>query len=772
MLKQFDLERETLKQLQNFNGASLLDIEADDLHHYFSKYPADLHTIKSILKSFHKSEVWFQIEKEPFSLKVSATATKIEVERDIIDARKGFDVQFLPDLDLDQNLLHHLKQNENMGSSKLFPISLTTFPLAPSSLIPPVYGLSKKMIDQLKHKILEIKNWDIQDFEHELDQVKGENLSIYLKETCSAIFLDKSMMGWQSKTWHEVKGTKAKIKLESLILDIQTEVSEKINPSILDSTALRAGIGAAFEVRPDVVSLPDRLVDVDWNNAHWDAIKDKEVEVTFDECFRALSKYNISLASNIPKDPKPDDFLKLTIHGLNKIIPIFQSIPNFCLPSKVFNTRAHQQLLKELLSTAYALQADFYRGKNGVHSATLVGAKGIGKTTFLRLFTQLGNMLFPKVLLVYVNFENVMASSNILSSAPILSAIIQNLQDRGYMSPHHRGIKSHLEHLEQRLSSLGLKLMILVDEVDQIYLFKDSQVAIDTLCDLVSLGNQTSGCFATLLCSSSSVLPLLVTCNVDDEIRKEYPLVVGAPNLNGQKFSTKRIASPLPTDLQSVKEVTGSEDDEINRLIMFIAGSTTRSIQKLISSPISLTSLQFISPHESHQGWKTLNSHDGDVLQEILKALMGKNADLFLTLVPGLQIQDDFLIIPEKDNLFDISKRIREVAWEKELKPLPFQEVQELVGKTQKNGDSQHRDTLTVLLRLATRGWINLDHKLDLDLDVYPGSLLQIWQARLDRKRRDQFKQSLTETLKPYLSGVVTAGALGANLAKIVALVV
>ena len=80
--------------------------------------------------------------------------------------------------------------------------------------------------------------------------------------------------------------------------------------------------------------------------------------------------------------------------------------------------------------------------------------------------------------------------------------------------------------------------------------------------------------------------------------------------------------------------------------------------------------------------------------------------------------------------------------------------------KTQPQGEI-FAETLTVLLRLSTRGWLVLKESQDLKIDVYPASMLQLLKKRMDSTRVEAMKLKILEKLNIALLVVERISKVG-----------
>jgi len=104
------------------------------------------------------------------------------------------------------------------------------------------------------------------------------------------------------------------------------------------------------------------------------------------------------------------------------------------------------------------------------------------------------------------------------------------------------------------LQKYNLRLVIIVDELDQLYQAEPGNFPRlhDVLANLTRLGDQKSGRAFTVMCGSSAHLPSLIRAEKNPASLAAFPMLDGAPDLNGDKFKTKGISSSLPTDLEIV----------------------------------------------------------------------------------------------------------------------------------------------------------------------------------------------------------------------------
>jgi hypothetical protein len=206
------------------------------------------------------------------------------------------------------------------------------------------------------------------------------------------------------------------------------------------------------------------------------------------------------------------------------------------LPLPLFETQAHQALLGTLVSHASRLASGSFTGVNGGPCRTLVGARGIGKTAILRAFAHVAASAFPSVVTLYVSCAGLRDTDSSFREAGLPGLIEAAAAARGTAAPLGAG------GVGAALRARGLRLLLLLDEVDELYTVSAAEPALcarvlETLGRLGSLGDGFSGQFGVLLCGSSSSTYSLV-CGGAPGLGEWFPLLKqGAPDLNSDKYS-------------------------------------------------------------------------------------------------------------------------------------------------------------------------------------------------------------------------------------------
>ena len=412
----------------------------------------------------------------------------------------------------------------------------------------------------------------------------------------------------------------------------------------------------------------------------------------------------------------------LNIDSAAKLFSAFPTYESY----KIYTTHTNGILYDILLSQAMNLSKGLYKNRQGESSSTMVGAKGIGKTTSLKTFTNICKFIVPNVYVLYISFINIM-SHEWLREKSLTAVIILILEELGVsisLLEAEKHFSLH-EYLISFLLTKKMKLMLLVDELDQLYR-SQMDVRLKTLYDLAFIGNQPSGTLSTIICGSSSTLELLITGNARPIIRSEFPLLdMGAPNLNETKFLTKRVYSPVPTDLTSVAVVAGLELDENTiywiRIVAFAAGCSARAVRRVVfDSSFSEQILANPSPDSTLFGSKTLNYTNMNLLRDrIIHKFYDNNAHLFNSILYSS----------------DIVTAIATINWESQFKPLKCIEVEKLWKGLISDGKVPKENAVDLvehLLILSDRCWVTIGGiESSKPQNIFPYSMLQCFKEKI-----------------------------------------
>lgn len=408
---------------------------------------------------------------------------------------------------------------------------------------------------------------------------------------------------------------------------------------------------------------------------------------------------------------------------------------------RIYNTKSHNEIYSVLLGHLKNLKDGKYVGMQGVSCSMLVGAKGIGKTACFKTFTYLAPFIRPYVFVSYVSYNSASCVGSRLSSKSLAMILSEELGKCGIEIAADNQSLTYGERLVEALKTADRYLLVLVDELDQLYRVDGSKnpSALATLSDLAYLGNQPSGRISVLACGSSALMENLITTNCNDQIRADFSLLsTGAINLNCTKYRTKRVYSMLPMDLKAVASIVdkleGTYEDNLPyyRLVAYLTGCSARNVERFINDTDDdgLVSGSR-SLENSLTGSNNLTNSDISSLRDaIFKALRKKNRALLVTLFGASTCSSA-----------DIVRNIALTNWEDLLKPLEYAEV-ELVWRRlerkKKVYKDNRRDLCYYILHLTDRSWLTLsgvkDSKPEL---IYPSSLQSLGATVLSTNGQD-----------------------------------
>lgn len=341
-------------------------------------------------------------------------------------------------------------------------------------------------------------------------------------------------------------------------------------------------------------------------------------------------------------------------------------------PVDLYNSPAHLALTHFLLHHLSAL----HRGTfpvNGTHARTIIGPQGMGKSTVLRQLVRAAEVVFPKVISVYVSFE-------VPRLEECMVTVARHLVDRGVLGSCTVADAIRTDNLDDTiidaLHSQDRRLLLVVDEVDQLYRVdhaenpQEAYAAFRTLGSLALLGSVGGAFSAVLLCGSSEALPLLITASATRfaRLREEFPAVVGAPDLNETKFSEFRLRAGLPNDLPMARAVCGRirarhglpHDDRVAKLALFSAGGSPRLLEQGVFSTGAVPPNNF----ELFSAVPPLSSRSSDLLRAIMSRLQRENKGMLHSL-----LDDEGRVDPGL---------VSTVPWETQLRPVTWEAVQHL----------------------------------------------------------------------------------------------
>jgi hypothetical protein len=392
----------------------------------------------------------------------------------------------------------------------------------------------------------------------------------------------------------------------------------------------------------------------------------------------------------------------------------------------IFQTVAHASLLETLVGHARALVAGDFEGSNGTACRTLVGPRGIGKTVLLRAFAAVAASAFPSLVVVYVTGEGVKQRRTSSFRAGDLGDVIEAAaRARGADAVLHSGPRA----LHAALRLAGLRVLLLLDEVDELYRVTEADGdarthVLSSLGALQATSSSTTGLFGVLACGSSASTHALICA--DAQFGDKFPLVrAGVPDLNDTKFRRLSIETAPCSRSDEVAAILASraayagrdaqpaELLKLARQLTFFVGVAPRAI--LAALP-SRGVVDVRAPITSHLSEPALNLYAA-----VLDALVVANAEL-----RALTLNDDSL---KSSALTDA-----ECPWEKAVRPLEWVDVQAAWARAASGaGDSGVRDN-RILVRLvddlADAQLVHIEEKGGSGMRLWPTTAAQVVAAR------------------------------------------
>ena len=413
----------------------------------------------------------------------------------------------------------------------------------------------------------------------------------------------------------------------------------------------------------------------------------------------------------------------------------------FGLPTRVFQGKAHQHLFSLLWGKCKTLSEGGFVETQGVAPATALGVKGIGKTVALQTFVTLCGAIFPNVIATHVDFAHVGDLDFVLRENNLVDVIAQHLDSEWEIAQVDDGALTHFGRLSrgdlpffrlyETLEHHQVFLFLVVDELDQLYRMPPATFprGHGILGTLATFGTQPTGSICTIACGSSLLLMDLIATNASPEVRKEFPLVIGAVSLNESKFREVRISSSPPNDLKTIADIVGVNSGDIVdhvallRAIMFGAGCNARNVQMLRRAQDDENILMSLAPENAVSGHHTLNNPKLQILYDtLMDALVDANRELLELVCP-----------PRNNNAEEREVDmhcVRWLCWEAKFKPVSYQTLlakwQALIFRGAVLKADEYK-LVARLLHLADRSWIVLDGvEHSRPRNIYPASLSRL----------------------------------------------
>jgi len=212
------------------------------------------------------------------------------------------------------------------------------------------------------------------------------------------------------------------------------------------------------------------------------------------------------------------------------------SLPKF----RVIDARPQRELFQTLFNKATSLLQGKYLNTRGISSRTLVGAKGIGKTSSLLACNSVAPWAFPGVVSMYFDFNDF--TQSVFAERTVMDVVYQELHAHLLLSYSPLDRPTRVADVVRVLDAGDRRLLLLLDEFDALYETPPltephaAQIALRTLAGLKAAGDESSGRLAVVLCGSSSLLQLLVQGDKSKLVTERYPLASLAQGLNGTKY--------------------------------------------------------------------------------------------------------------------------------------------------------------------------------------------------------------------------------------------
>lgn len=396
-------------------------------------------------------------------------------------------------------------------------------------------------------------------------------------------------------------------------------------------------------------------------------------------------------------------------HCIHKVgnVTAFTNDLDTRVTTRLYKTKTQHKILSILWSQVKNLCEGKYTGTHGICATTMVGAKGIGKTATLKLFNATAKYEFEILIELYISTNNVLLNGFPMREHSIFTIIANELNRIGIHIEENADTPLLALRVIAALNKADVYLHLCVDELDQLYKVDGVQYPsiVNSLHDLVYMGNQPSGRIAVLVCGSSALIENLITTDADERLRDEFVLLkTEAINLNGNKFITKRVYSTTPVYLDAVSEILDMPSNEQNkpylRLVAYASGCSARNVERVIkdSNP-EHDILGVATPENSLSGGNTTASEGRFLLwNKILKQLKRRNQRLC----------DE--IFPVNATIEEIIQNIVSVAWEDRFTPLNYDDIHRIwLRLVRKNRVDSTENLSNNVLHLADRNWITLD---------------------------------------------------------------
>lgn len=401
-----------------------------------------------------------------------------------------------------------------------------------------------------------------------------------------------------------------------------------------------------------------------------------------------------------------------------------------------------RELYRFLTERCSILARGGFRGERGTSSSTLVGCKGLGKTTAFTNFVKLAPLFFENVIPIFITCEDMVSTG--LTDMSFLDVVRHGFENELHwkVRKEKRFLELSTTPLVECLNAENKYLLLIIDELDMWYQGDPDRFPSITraISELSGIGNLPSGRISCILSGSSSMLEHLIRTNILPGMSEEFRGLKGAVNLNESKFVTRRISSSSPLDMGSVRVIAatmeGVYDEDWIKMVTFAAGANPREIQRILAKTDPLDLLQM----DADMNYSGQNSLKIPVIGTFLKEVLKKLVEINLHTV----------IMPIAGDL----KNVQSIDWITKFKPLTFATCREVWDAIV--NDSPY-DVMYAIFYLADRGWINA-HGVEngYPKHIFPSSTLKLvrYHMVLNDFEEDGMKQYFSSIISMLQNGL------------------
>lgn len=340
-------------------------------------------------------------------------------------------------------------------------------------------------------------------------------------------------------------------------------------------------------------------------------------------------------------------------------------------------------ILYQLKTAGKLLCSGCHVGINTINSQLIFGVKGNIKTELLTFISKILPSFLPRTIPVQISFSN----EKKLHRRPLTALISEELKKHGVNDNFARGENDSARWIDA-LKQSDRYLILVVDELDNLYRQPKHDFYRTELEDLSYLANQDSGRVLTILTGESMALPQLVSGGMVDH--EEFPMASESPDLGCSKYHTSNIKTRSPYSIPS--SFTYGNRDQLSafRTINFFTGGT---------SSFQLHKSENLGDPVKKAFWDSL-----------VEKFLQKNDQLFQQLA-------------EKNSV--TIESIGSVKWE-DLEPVTDLEIEQIVAELKRNNpDYSNVNSITLIPYFCDCSWLVAERMYMSSITkFYPTSLL------------------------------------------------